>query len=81
MPELGSNIVVTVGPEEEKVSIEGQVVYVQPRGPFGIKFTGSCDENLKKLRPVFQDYIKPKPEPPSLAPELNDSMQVRESHK
>ncbi|MGW8180293.1 MAG: PilZ domain-containing protein [bacterium] len=58
-PRLGSKVVVTVEPEKEKILLEGRVVYVQPQGPFGVKFSGTSNDNLEKLEPVFQGYLKP----------------------
>jgi hypothetical protein len=57
-PELGSEVVVTLGVKKRNISLKGQVVYVQPDGPFGIEFSGKCNDNLEKLEPVFRNYVE-----------------------
>ncbi len=55
VPPLGAKIVLRVAPFEKNVTISGTVIYLQKQGKglFGVKFSGTCEENLKKLKPVF----------------------------
>ena len=77
LPPLGSNLLIRLGPSGENISLEGQVVYVQPQGPFGVKFSGACDDNLEKLKPVFRNYIEPELERPRSSLEPHALMLVK----
>jgi hypothetical protein len=53
---LGAKVTVTLRPEEESISIRGKVVYVQTERLFGVEFSGSDENILERLMPIFQNH-------------------------
>lgn len=52
MPPEGSEIVLTLRPEQEKITLMAMVIYVKDTY-FGVKFCGSRAENVEILKPFF----------------------------
>ena len=61
LPPLGAKIVLRVPSLDQDIVMRGKVVYLQEEGKalFGVKFSGSCEENLDKLRPLFGPVANP----------------------
>jgi len=55
-PELGSNVVVELEVGTSSLPFPGKVIYAQSMkgGPFGVHFTGNCDDNLARLMPLYE---------------------------
>jgi hypothetical protein len=61
-PELGSKIVVELEIGPKSLPFPGEVVYTQPQegktGAFGVHFTSDCEDNLGKLMPLYESYLR-----------------------
>ena len=55
-PRPGSQLIVELGLGRERLPLSAKVVYRQTRsqGLFGVRFGGTCDDNLKRLEPFLK---------------------------
>lgn len=52
LPPKGSEILLTLRPERENVTLKAKVIYAE-RSQLGVQFCGIRSENLEVLRPFF----------------------------